>query len=72
MAKVAFSDKEKRNNWAAVQRKLLNQGEVEQIINAIKQLSVSTEEGQKEVEKEVGYFDKNKKKMRYNGGADPD
>ena len=47
-------------------RKELDQGEVEQVIEAIKHLSPSTEEGKEVLEREIRYFEKNKDRMRYN------
>lgn len=47
-------------------RKELDQGEVEQVIEAIKHLSPSTEEGKEVLERGIRYFEKNKDRMRYN------
>ena len=59
-------DKEKINAWTDKRRKELNQGEVEQVIEAIKELSPSTEQEKDVLEKEIGYFENNKNRMRYN------
>ena len=44
----------------------MNQGKVEQVIEAIKNLLSFTEDGKELLEKEIGYFEKNKERMRYN------
>jgi hypothetical protein len=66
VAKIMFgSDKSKRKIWASERRKELDRGDVEQVIAAIKRLPVHTEEDKAEIDREVGYFDKNKERMRY-------
>lgn len=65
-AKISFgSDKNMINQWTATRRTELNLGEVEQVIEAIKQLSASTEAEKELLEKEINYFDKNRDRMRY-------
>jgi len=59
-------DKEKIMPWTDKRRKELNQGKVEQVIKAIEHLSPSTEQGKEVLEREIGYFEKNKNRMRYN------
>jgi len=67
VAREAFScDKEKIIPWADKRRKELNQGNVEQVIEAIEHLSSSTKQGKEVLEREIGYFEKNKNRMRYN------
>jgi hypothetical protein len=67
VAKEIFGcDKEKISSWTENRRKELEQGEVEQVIEAIKQLSPSSVDEKEFLEKEVGYFEKNKNRMRYN------
>jgi hypothetical protein len=58
-------DKTKIKTWADKRRKELDCGDVEQVIASIKRLSPHTEEDKAEIEKEIGYFDKNKDRMRY-------
>ena len=66
VAKLAFVFDEKQiSSWTDKRRKELDHGEVEQVIEAISQLAPSTQEEQKELEKEMGYFEKNKERMRY-------
>lgn len=66
VAKIMFGrDKTKIKTWADKRRKELDCGDVEQVIAAIKRLSPHTEEDKAEIEKEIGYFDKNKDRMRY-------
>ena len=66
-ARVAFVfDKAKIKSWTDKRRKELDQGKVEQVIEAIRQLSPSTEDGKEVFEREIGYFEKNKDRMRYN------
>jgi len=65
-AKIAFGvDKRELKQWTEKRRKELNQGKVEKVIEAIAQLSASTKEEQELLEKEMGYFEKNKERMRY-------
>jgi hypothetical protein len=64
-AKLAFVDEKQMSSWTDKRRKELDKGEVEQVISAISQLSPSDKEEQKELEKEMGYFEKNKERMRY-------
>lgn len=52
--------------WAEKRRKELDAGEVEKVIEAIRQLSPSTNYGGEVCEKTINYFEKNKDRMRYN------
>ena len=66
VAKIIFGkDKTKIKTWTDKRRKELDHGDVEQVVAAIGRLSPHTEEDKAEIEKEIGYFDKNKEKMRY-------
>jgi hypothetical protein len=66
VARAAFGcDKGKINRWTDKRRKDLDQGKVEKVIEAIKRLLGSGEEAQKILEREIGYFEKNKDRMRY-------
>jgi ferritin-like metal-binding protein YciE len=65
-AKIAFGCYEKNlKQWIEKHCKELNQGKVEEVIEAIAHLSASTKEEQELLEKEIGYFEKNKERMRY-------
>ena len=67
VARVMFGcEKAKISSWTDKRRKELDQGEVEQVIEAIKNLSPPIEEGEEVLKREMGYFNKNKDKMRYN------
>ncbi len=65
VGKIFFLDKNKLKQWAEKRRKELNKGNVEQVIEAIKKLSPSTEQDKDTIEREIGYFEKNKERMRY-------
>ena len=65
-AKIAFGcDKKNLKRWTEKRCKELNQGKVEAVIKAITHLSAPTKEEQELLEKEIGYFEKNKERMRY-------
>ena len=67
VAKLMFGcDKGKISVWTDERRKELDQGEVEKVIEAIKHLSPSTEQSKEILEREIGYFENNKDRMRYN------
>ncbi len=51
--------------WTGQRRKELDLGEVEKVIDAIKQISTATEEQKEIIDKEINYFEKNKERMRY-------
>lgn len=59
-------EKETLNKWSEKRRRELDNGDVENVIKAIKQLSPSTEKGREVCEKAINYFEKNKERMRYN------
>ncbi len=59
-------DKEKTKTWVKKRMKELDKGEVERIIAALQASSPASEEIKEAVQKQVGYFDKNKERMRYN------
>ena len=67
VARAVFGcDKETIKTWTDERRSELNQGKVEQVIEAIKDLLSFTEDEKELLEKEIGYFEKNKERMRYN------
>jgi len=61
IGKMVFgTDKEEIKSWVKIRLGELDNGEVENIILALKKLSPATEDEQKSIDKEIGYFDKNK------------
>ena len=65
VAKACFKNKDEQNKWAEERRLELNDSNVEAVIEAIKAL-VSLSGYDKELcEREIGYFEKNKDRMRY-------
>ncbi len=60
------NDKKGLNKWTEERRKELDNGDVEIVIKAIKEFSPSTEHEKDIYEREIGYFEKNKDRMRYN------
>lgn len=58
--------KKKLHKWADRRRKELDKGQVEKVIEAIRQLSPSSEGCREICEKTINYFEKNKERMRYN------
>ena len=66
IGKVVFgTDKEKVNSWVKERLDELEQGKIEDLIIALKGLSPTTEAEADFVRREINYFDKNKKRMRY-------
>ena len=66
IGKVVFgTDKEKVNSWVKERLDELEQGKIEDLIIALKGLSPTTEAEEDFVRREINYFDKNKKRMRY-------
>lgn len=66
VAKVFFGqDKDKLHLWAEDRRNELNDGRVEDVINAIKEFSLLSGCNNSIYEREIGYFEKNKERMRY-------
>lgn len=57
--------KEALKTWAGGRKKELDNGKVEEVIAAIKDLPAITEEEKTAKEREIGYFEKNKERMRY-------
>lgn len=67
VARAVFGcDKEAIKTWTDERHSELNQGKVEQVIEAIKDLLPITEDEKELLGKEIGYFEKNKDRMRYN------
>ena len=66
VAKACFGqDKEKMHQWAAERRRELDNGRPEDVINAINSCSLLPGYDKTVCEREAGYFDKNKERMRY-------
>lgn len=59
------SAKEQLHQWAESRRLELDEGRVEDVINAIGQLSALPGYDQEICDREIGYFEKNKERMRY-------
>jgi hypothetical protein len=66
VARAAFGSHEKRlKQWTERRRKELDEGKVEEVIQAIQRLAVSAPEQKEILEGEIAYFEKNKDRMRY-------
>lgn len=66
VARVVFgNDGAGMAQWARSRRDELDAGKVENVIAAITALSSSTEKAKEACEREIGYFEKNKNRMRY-------
>lgn len=65
-AKACFGqDKDKLRQWTESRRTELDDGRVEDVIRAIRRLSSLPGYNQEVCEREIGYFEKNKERMRY-------
>jgi hypothetical protein len=62
---VLGSHEKKLNQWTERRRKELDEGKVEEVIQAIQRLAVSAPEQKEILEGEIVYFEKNKDRMRY-------
>jgi len=66
VAKKMFSSGDKKlKSWTTKRRKELDSGNVEKVIAAMRKLSPTTDEQREEIESQIGYFEKNKERMRY-------
>lgn len=66
VAKLFFGkDEKKRKLWAEKRRIELDDGIVEKVIESIKQLVPSTDEQRDVCKREIGYYENNKHRMRY-------
>lgn len=63
---VLDHNKEKLQKWAEKRRRELDNGNVEKVIEAIRQLAHPTDYSGEMCEKAINYFEKNKERMRYN------
>jgi hypothetical protein len=64
-ARACFKNKDEQNTWAEERRLELNFGNVEAVIKAIEALESVPGYDKELCEREIGYFDKNKERMRY-------
>jgi len=65
VAKDCFKSKEEQSKWAEGRRLELNDGNVEAVIKAIEALAYMPGYDKELCEREIGYFEKNKERMRY-------
>ena len=66
VARAVFANDQKgQDRWTKKRREELNRGDVGKVIAAIKRLKPATEEGKEAVSSELGYFERNKERMRY-------
>ena len=65
VAKACFKNKDEQNKWAEDRRLELNGSNVEYVIKAIEALVVLPGYDKELCEREIGYFEKNKERMRY-------
>ena len=66
VAKACFGqNKDKQHQWAEDRRQELDDGKVEEVIGAIKMLSRLRGHDKEICEREIGYFEKNRDRMRY-------
>jgi len=65
VAKACFKSKEEQKQWAEERRLELNKGDVELVIKAIEALSTLPGYDRELCEREIGYFGKNRERMRY-------
>jgi hypothetical protein len=63
--KMFPDDNKKLKAWTSRRRKELDLGDVEKVIAAMKRLAPSLDEQQEEIKNQIGYFEKNKARMRY-------
>jgi hypothetical protein len=65
VARACFKSKDEQNKWAEDRRMELNDGNVEGVIKAIEVLRLLPDYDKELCEREIGYFEKNKERMRY-------
>lgn len=65
VARACFKNKEEQNQWAEDRRLELNDGKVESVIKAVEALASQPGYDKELCEREIGYFEKNKERMRY-------
>jgi len=65
VARACIKNKAEQNIWAEERRLELNNGNVEAVIKAIQEITCRPESDPELCEREIGYFEKNKQRMRY-------
>jgi len=65
VGRACLKSKEEQNRWAEDRRLELNDGNVEAVIKAIEALETQPEYDKELCAREIGYFEKNKERMRY-------
>lgn len=65
VARGCFKSKEEQSQWTEDRRLELNDGNVESVIKAITDLATQPDYDKELCDREVGYFEKNKERMRY-------
>jgi hypothetical protein len=65
VARACFKSKEEQSKWSEDRRLELNDGNVEAVIKAIETLASMAECDKELCEREIGYFERNKERMRY-------
>ncbi len=65
VARACFKNKDEQNRWAEERRLELNDGHVEKVLKAIQELQALPGPDQELCGREIGYFEKNKERMRY-------
>ena len=65
VAKASFKNKDEQSKWAEERKIELDDGNVEGVIKAIEELVILPGYDRELCEREIGYFDKNKERMRY-------
>ncbi len=65
VAKACLKNKEEQKQWAEERRLELNKGDLERVIKAIEAVSTLPGYDRELCEREIGYFGKNRERMRY-------
>jgi hypothetical protein len=64
-AKLFPADEKQRRRWTLRMIEKLDNGNIEEVVNTLRQLKTTNEELAHQISKEAGYFERNKKRMRY-------
>ena len=64
-AKLFPADEKHRRRWTLRMIEKLDNGKIEEVVNTLRQLQTTNEEVAHQISKEAGYFERNKKRMRY-------
>jgi hypothetical protein len=65
VARACIKSRAEQNRWAQERRLELNSGDVESVIRAIQEILCRPESDPELCEREIGYFEKNKQRIRY-------